>query len=172
MALTLVATAGGATANSYATAAEGDAYHEAHLYASDWTGASTATKEAALVMATRVLDSLYEWEGWAATDTQALLWPRNAVLDFRELSYIDPATVPQRLKDATAELARQLIAEDRTVDNQIETQGITALTAGPVSLEFKDSVYAKVMPDAVRNLIPAWWGTLREGGSSRPIARA
>jgi len=54
MALTLVKETGTglSNANSYADAAEGDAYHEGHLYASSWTGASTGTKEAALVMAT------------------------------------------------------------------------------------------------------------------------
>ena len=42
-------------ANAYADVAESDAYHEGHLYATDWTGASGATKAAALVMATRLV---------------------------------------------------------------------------------------------------------------------
>jgi hypothetical protein len=44
MAATLVVEDGTglSTANSYATAANGDTYHDKHYYATDWTGASTA----------------------------------------------------------------------------------------------------------------------------------
>ena len=42
MALTLIKEdgTGKSDANAYADAADGDAYHEGHLYASAWTGAS------------------------------------------------------------------------------------------------------------------------------------
>ena len=43
-------------ANTYASVADGDAYHEAHLYATAWTAATTPNKEAALAMATRLID--------------------------------------------------------------------------------------------------------------------
>src|SRR5687767_14468449 len=68
-------------ANSYATAAEGDAYHEGHLYATVWTTATLATKEAALVMATRLIDSQYFFGGGKANDGQALQWPREGCPD-------------------------------------------------------------------------------------------
>ena len=38
-------------ANSYASVADSDAYHEGHLYATAWTGATTDNKAASLVMA-------------------------------------------------------------------------------------------------------------------------
>ena len=69
--------------------------------------------------------------------------------------------IPEELQEATAEYARQLLASDRAGDSDIETQGITSIKAGPVTLTFKDSVYAKVVPDAVFNLIPRDWGTIR-----------
>jgi len=65
MALVLNATPGAADANSYATVADADAYHEGHLYASAWTSASNTTKEQALVMATRWLDAQVRWAGVA-----------------------------------------------------------------------------------------------------------
>ena len=68
-------------ANSYGAVADGDAYHDGHLYASVWTGASTATKEAALVMATRVIDAHYQFRGFKVTDAQALQWPREYASD-------------------------------------------------------------------------------------------
>src|SRR3954468_3431469 len=42
--------------NSYASAADGDLYHQGHLYGAAWNWASLGTKEAALVMATRLID--------------------------------------------------------------------------------------------------------------------
>src|SRR4051812_4817181 len=63
-------------ANSYASAADGDGYHDGHLYATDWTGATLQKKEAALVMATRVIDSMYSFHGYRAQEGQALQWPR------------------------------------------------------------------------------------------------
>src|SRR2546430_13267882 len=83
MALTLIKEngAGLVDANSYAAAADGDAYHEGHLYASAWTAASTATKEAALVMATRLIDGSYQFGGFKTANAQALQWPRKRAVD-------------------------------------------------------------------------------------------
>ena len=83
MALTLIKEDGtGRTdANSYATVAEGDAYFDAHLYPSAWTAATATTKAAALVMATRLVDSQYQFNGFRAHDTQALQWPRERCPD-------------------------------------------------------------------------------------------
>ena len=64
MALTLIKEdgTGKVDANSYATAADGDAYHDGHLYATAWTGATLANKEKALVMATRLIDGEYQFQ--------------------------------------------------------------------------------------------------------------
>lgn len=171
MALTVIATPGAANANSYCTVAEADTYHEGHLYADTWTGASAAQKAQAVVMATRLLDERYAWASWPAAATQALQWPRSGVMDALYLSVIDSSTVPSKLKQAAAELARQLLDGDRTADNQVETQGVQSMTAGPVSFSFKDSVKAKVVPDAVRNMIPHWWGRLRSSGEILDVKR-
>jgi hypothetical protein len=50
-------------ANSYAYVAECDAYHEGHLYATAWAGATADQKAASLVMATRLIDSCYQFSG-------------------------------------------------------------------------------------------------------------
>jgi hypothetical protein len=39
-------------ANSYASAPDGDAYHDGHLYATAWTGATLANKEKASINST------------------------------------------------------------------------------------------------------------------------
>src|SRR5688572_8167800 len=130
MALVLIATPGASNANSYATAAEGDAYHEGHLYASAWTSASLAKKEQALVMATRWLDAQVQWAGIAASSTQVLGGPRWDVVNPVAGYLLDGDTIPQRLKDVTAELARRLIVADLTVDNDAEAAGLKRLKAG------------------------------------------
>ena len=128
-----------------------------------FTGGSNIeeVKNVALTMATRLLDSMYSWAEWSTTTTQSLQWPRIGVLDFLQLSNIPDYEIPDRLKEATAEFARQLIVSDTTANSDIETQGIKSLSAGPVSLAFKDSITPKVVPDAVINLIPSWWGKPR-----------
>src|SRR5438045_2145977 len=64
-------------ANSYADATDGDAYHDGHLYASAWTAATAPNKEKALVFATRLIDSQFQFNGWRSNDEQALQWPRD-----------------------------------------------------------------------------------------------
>ena len=169
---TVIATPGAVNANSYCTVAEADAYHATHLYASDWTSASTTTKETALIMATRLLDHHYIWNEWPSTIEQVLQWPRDGVVAFNQRDWVDVDEIPPQLKNATAEYARQLISEDRTADSSIETQGITALTAGSVSLTFKNSVAAKVIPDAVNHLIPHWWGYPADSTGTRELIRS
>ena len=128
MALTLIKEdgTGKANANSYANAADGDAYHEGHLYASAWTAATAANKDAALVMATRLIDAEYQFNGVRAVDSQALQWPRVNCLDpdkapfpvLTSLILADPfvstSIVPKALVMATCEMARELLIADRT----------------------------------------------------------
>jgi hypothetical protein len=87
--------------------------------------------------------------------------------------YVPDTEIPPELKDATAEYARQLLVGDRVGDSDIETLGITSVTAGPVSLTFKESVFAKAVPDAVFYLIPDHWGYPKSRATSvRELLRA
>ena len=116
MAVTIVATVGSASANSFVTLAEAATYMEGRLNASTWeTDASTDNKNRALVEATRELSAL-EWCGRRVDDTQALSWPREMAVDPDSASdfYFDSTEVPQRVKDATCELAFQFIKAGTT----------------------------------------------------------
>jgi hypothetical protein len=109
-----------ANANSYASAADGDAYHDGHLYATVWTSATTPNKEKALVFASRVIDSQYRFNGVRATTTQALQWPRSdcpdpdAAPDSTGVGLFASDVIPTVLINATCEMARALLATDRT----------------------------------------------------------
>ena len=69
MALTLIKEdgTGKADANAYADVADGDAYHAGHLYATAWTAATADQKAVALVMATRLIDAEYQFNGTRTT---------------------------------------------------------------------------------------------------------
>ena len=120
MALTLIKEdgTGKVDANSYANAAEGDAYHDGHLYATAWTAATLANKEKALVMATRLMDAEYQFNGVKTTVAQALQWPREECWDPDAEGWngntVASDIVPRVVVDATCELARELLIADRT----------------------------------------------------------
>jgi hypothetical protein len=162
MALTLTVEDGTglAGANSFATVAEADTYHEGHLYASGWTGATTEQKEAALVMATRLLDRKTKWPGTRNSSTQALAWPRS---DGECDGFDIPSNlVPQPVKDATAELARLLIGEDLTAEvaqNELESIG---LGKGALEIKFNGKP-KKQIPSIVDDLLGCY-GDLETGG--------
>lgn len=105
-------------ANSYASAADGDAYHDGHLYAAPWTAASLANKEAALVFATRLIDSQYLFGGVKTTEAQALQWPREGCRDLDAGRWsggvVKSNVLPKAVVQATCEMARELLILDRT----------------------------------------------------------
>ena len=113
-------------ANSYANAADGDAYHQCHLYAGAWGAASPANKDLALVMATRLIDCSYQFNGFKSVNAQALQWPRRNCPDpDRDDTFARSAgqeagrflkidAVPRAVIEATCEMARELLMCDRT----------------------------------------------------------
>jgi hypothetical protein len=166
MPLTLIKEDGSglANANAYAAVADGDAYHEGHLYATDWTGASSTTKAAALVMATRLIDAYYQFRGFKAQDAQALQWPREFARDDDALrsvafvavsprdEYFASNVVPAALRDATIETARELIKANRTDDPEGEGLASMALT-GTLSLTFERRDRRPVVPHVAQAML-------------------
>jgi hypothetical protein len=128
MSLTLIKEdgTGNADANSYASVADADAFHEGHLYASAWMAATAEKKAAGLVMATRLIDAEYQFGGVKTTDSQALLWPRYRCVDPDRdpairvgrlmiwENWVPENLVPKNVVAATCELARELLIADRT----------------------------------------------------------
>ena len=128
MALTLIKEdgTGKADANSYASVADGDAYHAGHLYATAWTGATDDNKAVALVMATRLIDAEFQFNGTRTNAVQGLQWPRamcpepdnvhvpiSALLPIPS-DYVEYDTVPKAVVQAACEMARELLLVDRT----------------------------------------------------------
>ena len=161
----LVVTPGSASANSYCSRAVADTYHSNRLHATTWTNADGDTKDAALIMSTRVLDQQFTWAGFRTyPGIQRLEWPRDGLLNDEGDVALDPATIPTRLQDATAEFARLLIDSDTTVSSGVAGGAITSLKAGSVKIDYAEGVVAHtdLVPDAVRYSLPRhWWVLIR-----------
>ena len=124
MALTLIKEdgTGKIDSNAYANAADCDAYHEGHLYATAWVAATADQKDAALVMATRLIDSQIQFDGGKTSSLQSLQWPRDGCHDPDGVrassgagsSELPANLVPKAVMDATCEMARELLITDRT----------------------------------------------------------
>ena len=167
MALTIVATAGAIDANSYCTLAEAETYFEKRLHKTDWTGASTADKNAALVWATLLLDDLMNWYGFSMSEDQALRWPRTGLAkpDGWIISNID---IPQFLKNATAEFAMHLIADDRLAD--YDTAGFKQIAVGSIQITVDKSDRKPALPVSVWNIVRPY-GSKYSSSSSISLVR-
>lgn len=121
--------------NTYATLAEADAYAATRSWAATWDALSDAVKEQRLIDAAVYLDTSYTWKGQISASTQAMSWPRYGVYD-KEGRLLASDAYPDRLKNAQVELAYLASAELVTNSSSGE---VTALTAGSVSLTFKDT---------------------------------
>lgn len=114
MAITIDATVGGASSNSYVTLAEAETYFEKRMSIDNWTG-TDAVKNIALANALMILDR--EFFNGIKTNTsgvvQALKWPRAGVLD-EDGRAITSTTIPERIKDAQCELTLSLLDGDTT----------------------------------------------------------
>lgn len=152
---TLVATAGSATANSYATVAEGDTYFDERVQSTNWTGeASADVKERALIMATRRIDTL-RFEGDKTTSGQALKWPRIDAFD-DNLDEYDTTVVPAIVKHATFEEALRILNDNASSKDTFAPTGLESFTrakVGPLEVEIDKSFRPGELNDATRRLL-------------------
>jgi hypothetical protein len=138
MAVTIVATVGSASANSYVTQAEATAYLEGRLNSAAWTDASTGDKDIALVEAFRELNTR-AYQGRRVSSTQAGQWPRQWVVDpdSPTLDYVSPTAIPQRVKDAQCELALEFLKAGTTdVAAGISDDGVQTKTVDVLSTTY------------------------------------
>lgn len=151
------ATVGGSSATSNITVERADEILSGRLHSSAWTSASTADKQAALQMATRVLASRVCLNGLSSSVAQALPFPRTGLLD-RNGNPIADDVIPIAWEEATAELALMLLSSDLTVESDAAVQGLTRLEVGSVKLAWAEGgATYRDLPTNVRLLIPESW---------------
>lgn len=174
MALTIVATAGSASANSFVELAEAESYMESRLNGDSWTAASLDTKNRALVEATREL-SPKAWVGTQASSAQALAWPRwyaenpDAGLG---ACYYDSTIIPQRVKDATCELAFQFVnAGSSDIASADPNAGVILKTADVLTTQWENSNSKPTGMQRYPRVLQLIQPLLTGSGSSVPLIR-
>lgn len=139
--MALVTTPGAATANSYATEAEFDAYAATRLPSvAAVLAATSGQKEAALIVAARNLDSYFDWTGTAVDSVQALTWPQSGQLTRNGFAIptSGATSIQIDLKNAQCEWAYQLLAGSSFVgDDEAAKAGLASVKAGSVALSFQ-----------------------------------
>lgn len=130
MALILIATPGGATANSYETLTGANAYFDGRPGSDAWLDAADAEKEQALVAATTSLDAR-QYAGSRASGDQALAWPRYGVIyDGVEL---DSVSIPAVVRRACCEEALALLG-DPTRNDATGLEAFSSVNVGPIAV--------------------------------------
>lgn len=143
----IVATAGSATANSFVSEDDAEEYMDARLNASAYTDADSDDQARALIEATRELTVLL-YGGTRTDSTQRLAWPRtyavnpdlpDATLVTTATNYFDDDEIPQRIQDATCELALEFLKSGTTdVAGQDKSLLVISKTVGPISTDYAE----------------------------------
>lgn len=138
-----------AGANSYCDVAYGDAYFASHLHSNTWDAATPENREVALIHATRTIETTVTWNGIAQYDDQALGFPRSYMYDKYNVS-IDENTVPEVVKQATAEMAQTLLNSDVTSPQET---GLKRAKISSIEVEFDKGDRTLILNDFVQRLL-------------------
>jgi hypothetical protein len=151
--MSLDATVGTTTANSYVSAVESDAYFENRLHSSS-SWASYASKDSALITASSMLDWYVKWKGIKTLDAQSMQWPRSDVTRPSAVAVADDI-IPNEVKVAVYELAFASMVEDRVAESSLA--GLNQVQAGPLMIKTDgggyDSTKKESIPDHVYKIL-------------------
>ena len=147
----LVATVGSATANSYATLVEANAYFATRLGGSAWLDVEDGAL--ALITATAELDR-FNYYGSKTDSDQALKFPRTGIEDDEGTAYEDDV-VPTAVKRATFELALYLAENPDVLDSGGDLSEFKSLELGnqEVAIQPSGSGSSNKLPSRVMRLL-------------------
>lgn len=160
--------------NSFIDASDADTYWADRLHAAAWDSATAAQKDAALVTATDKLRRI-TWEGELVSSSQALPFPRTGLIDAEGNAL--SATTPVAIEEATAELARAMLADITLATSGTTPAEVTEVAEGPSRVKFgsrgKSTTRSRALslgiPHAVYELIaPYLPGSSSSLATSRP----
>ena len=132
------------TFNSFLSVDEADKYFETRLYSTTWTGlvdnddgTLNETKKVALIASSRFLSVYYNYYGTRTEEFQNLEFPRIGLYDHDGYN-LDYYTVPEKVKQATAELALYQIENQSLVSNISSPldSGLTEIKVSSIALKF------------------------------------
>lgn len=138
MPATINATLSSASANSYVTLADANAYFETVPNSASWIDKTDDQKNRALISATRWIDTL-NFYGDRCDAGQSLKWPRtNYEVDNITLTC---TVIPNDIKYATYELARALANDTDAITNTESDPDelYQEVTLGDLKVRYKDN---------------------------------
>ena len=166
MAATINATLKSATANSYVTLAEADAYFETTPSSTQWDNKQDDKKNRALISATGWIDTLIFY-GDRCDSNQALKWPRNNYhVDRVELTC---SAIPSAIKKATYLLAFELANDTDAITGSTGDTGLyKSVKLGEMEIEYNTASQAVGTVNNVFDVYPwlqSYLGPYCSGGS-------
>ena len=172
MAAVIDATLGGASANSYVTLADADAYFETTPDSTNWDDKTNDQKNRALISATRWIDAL-SFYGDRCSETQALKWPREDYkVDGIELAC---TLIPVGIEIATYELARALANDTDAITGNTGTTGIyDEVELGELKVKYNKTSQTSGVINNVFDVYPwlqAYLGPYCMGGAANYAVR-
>jgi len=134
--------------NSNVTYEQAVEYFTTRIDVAAWDEAPEDDQKKAVATATAMLDQL-DWEGRALDASQRGAFPRKLCFFDPRLGFrVEVEGVPDRVEQATCELAYHLLNNDGVLD---ETGGVQSLSLGPIELSGVTS--AAPIPENVRRLV-------------------
>lgn len=157
MALTLDATVGGASANTYLANADADALMDGRQPNTAWVNLPTTEDDQNRALAAAcVILGRQRWKGYRASTTQALAWPRSYVPDpdpvYGGDAYLADDAIPAAVKRAQVELAYLILSGDFDA-GPTGLEGLKSLKVGAIEIEADSSAPRASLPESVRREI-------------------
>lgn len=109
-------------------------------------------KEKALMWGTLILDEMMDWNGYIATTTQRLRWPRSGVVDADGRNYSYTA-IPELLEVGLSEFGLVLLERNKFQLPGILGQGVKSIKIGPLAAEIDSAQLEAVIPDNILALL-------------------
>lgn len=146
--------AGLADANGYGTVEESNDYAETASDSDQWLPLDESVKQARIIQATRAIDLRFRWNGWRASTTQALEFPRTGLYQSSG-NLLSSSVVPEWLKWAVFEWARLVQIGDPSMTGAMVEQSVS-LGSASVTYANAGGTAAIWVPPTVVSLVPSW----------------
>jgi len=136
--------------NSYISLADAETYTTDRLNVTAWDADTDANKNKALIQATTLIDN-GRYTGSRTDTTQALAFPRYDL--YVDGILLPSSTTPQRVLDATCELAIYLLQSDYTAPNDMAEYDRVKIGELEVEVSGSNSSTVKTLPPLVNDLL-------------------
>jgi hypothetical protein len=156
--------------NTYVSIAEANTFLSANIHAYEtWSNLDLDVQKQLLVWASRYIDQRAIWNGTPVYDDQNMRWPRTGAYDRDDL-YVLPTVIPKQVKEATMEMARYLMATERSIER--DQDGLKSITVDVIQVDFLRNYSLPEVPSSI-SLIIRGLGTISSGGTNfAPIRKS